>query len=90
MRQGSGLGGSSLTDSPFVGLIGWKVGDEDFAAGFAAATLLLMLGVLGYLRLGLADVRADVPPSWAVTHLFSAGVHASIRRTTPDYKTRCQ
>jgi mono/diheme cytochrome c family protein len=56
---------------------------RNFAAGFAAGTLLLTVCVLGYLRLGLADVRADVPPSWAVTHLFSAGLHASIRRTTP-------
>ncbi|HWZ83009.1 MAG TPA: cytochrome c [Terriglobales bacterium] len=56
---------------------------RNLVAGFAAGTLLLVLGVLGYLRLGLADVRADVPPSWAVTRLFSEGVHASIRRTTP-------
>ncbi len=54
-----------------------------FAIGFLTGAIVLTLCVFGYLRLGLADVRADDPaPAWATRWMFSA-VHASIRRTVP-------
>jgi mono/diheme cytochrome c family protein len=54
-----------------------------FVIGFVSGTVALTLGVLGCLRLGLADVRADAPtPSWITRWTFSS-VHASVRRTVP-------
>jgi mono/diheme cytochrome c family protein len=56
---------------------------KKFAIGFATGTIALTLCVLGYLRLGLANVAADAPPpAWAARLMFSS-VHASIRRTAP-------
>ena len=52
-----------------------------FVIGFLTGGLVLALGVLGYLRLGLADVAADAPtPAWVTRWMF-ASVHAAIRRT---------
>jgi mono/diheme cytochrome c family protein len=46
--------------------------------------LLLLVAGLAYLRLGFAEVRADIPPSnWEKMLMFSA-VHASVRRRAPD------
>ena len=57
---------------------------KNFFAGFLFGAILLVLGSLVYLRLGLADVRADAAmPGWAV-RLFSAGIHASVRRAAPN------
>lgn len=56
---------------------------KNFIAGFFVGAVLLAGGMLGYLRLGLADIRSDVPVPGGMAHLFSAGVHASIRRTAP-------
>jgi mono/diheme cytochrome c family protein len=54
-----------------------------FVIGLLTGGLVLALCVLGYLRLGLADVAVDAPtPAWATRWMFSS-VHASIRRTTP-------
>jgi mono/diheme cytochrome c family protein len=56
---------------------------KNFIAGFIAGTFVLIAGALLYLRLGLPDVRSDVPvPSFTARVLYS-GIHASIRRTTP-------
>jgi mono/diheme cytochrome c family protein len=39
---------------------------------------------VGYLTLGLSDVRADIPaPAW-LARWMSSSVHASIRRTVPS------
>ncbi|MGC1448592.1 MAG: cytochrome c [Candidatus Sulfotelmatobacter sp.] len=54
-----------------------------FIIGFLTGGLVLILFVLGYLRLGMADARADAPtPAWATRWMFSS-VHASIRRAVP-------
>lgn len=54
-----------------------------FLIGFVTGGVVLTLCVLGYLRLGLANVGADAPtPAWQTRGMFSA-VHASIRRTVP-------
>jgi mono/diheme cytochrome c family protein len=51
--------------------------------GFVTGGTMLVLCVVVYLRLGLANVAADAPtPAWQTRSLFSS-VHASIRRTVP-------
>jgi mono/diheme cytochrome c family protein len=56
---------------------------KQFILGFLTGTLVLILGILGYLHLGLANVAADTPiPSWKA-HWMLSSVHASIRRTVP-------
>jgi mono/diheme cytochrome c family protein len=56
---------------------------KNFLAGFFAGTAVLLIGVLGYLRLGLLDVRSDARMSDLRQRLLYAGVHASVRRTAP-------
>ena len=57
---------------------------KSFLAGFLLGAVILVVGALGYLTLGLADVRADVPmPGW-FARLYSTGIHASVRRTAPQ------
>jgi len=56
---------------------------KNFIAGFLAGILVLITGVLGYLRLGLLDARSDAAiPDWTARFLYS-GIHASVRRTAP-------
>ncbi len=55
---------------------------------WGAITTLAVLGAgtLLYLRLGLAEVRADIPqPQWETT-LLSTAVHASVRREAPELR----
>jgi cytochrome c553 len=61
---------------------------KKFIAGFITGTVVLALCVIGYLKLGLANVAADAPtPAWVTRWMFSS-VHASIRRTVPaDLRT---
>jgi mono/diheme cytochrome c family protein len=55
-----------------------------FFTGFLAAIVVLLAGVLGYLRLGFAEVRSDIgPPAWERSLMYSA-VHASVRRRAPE------
>jgi mono/diheme cytochrome c family protein len=57
---------------------------RNFLGGVLFTVLLLLVGGLLYLRLGFAEVRADVPPSkWEKALMFSA-VHASVRRRAPE------
>ena len=49
-------------------------------AGFA----LLILGGMLYLRLGLAEIRGNLPPSWFENRVMTAAVHASVRREAPE------
>jgi mono/diheme cytochrome c family protein len=59
---------------------------KNFIAGFLAGTLALIIGVLGYLRLGLVDFRSDAAiPDGAARFLYS-GIHASVRRTAPKFQ----
>jgi mono/diheme cytochrome c family protein len=50
-----------------------------------AITTLVVLAVVGfaYLRLGLAEMRGDVPPSRMESSLMRMAVHASVRRQAP-------
>jgi mono/diheme cytochrome c family protein len=55
-----------------------------FFAGFLSGIAALLLGVTGYLRLGLAEMRGDIGPSaWENSLMYSA-VHASVRRQAPE------
>jgi mono/diheme cytochrome c family protein len=57
---------------------------RNFLGGVLFTVLLLLVGSLAYLRLGFAEVRADLPPSrWEKALMFSS-VHASVRRRAPD------
>jgi mono/diheme cytochrome c family protein len=57
---------------------------KNFLGGVLFTVLLLLVGGLAYLRLGFAEVRADLPPSrWEKVLMFSA-VHASVRRRAPE------
>jgi mono/diheme cytochrome c family protein len=52
--------------------------------GILFTLLVLGLGAFAYLRLGFAEVRADIPPSnWERALMFSAA-HASVRRRAPE------
>jgi mono/diheme cytochrome c family protein len=65
---------------------GWKWSGpvKLFFLGFLSGIAVLLLGVLGYLRLGLAEVRGDVgPATWESSLMYSA-VHASVRRRAPE------
>jgi mono/diheme cytochrome c family protein len=54
-----------------------------FAIGFLTGALVLLLCLVGYLQLGMANIAADAPtPAWVTRSMFSA-THASIRRATP-------
>jgi mono/diheme cytochrome c family protein len=55
-----------------------------FLVGFLTAIAVLLAGVLGYLRLGFAEVRGDIAPTaWESSVMYSA-VHASVRRRAPE------
>jgi len=57
---------------------------KNFILGLFGGALLLLLGAMAYLRLGLAEVRADLPPSKFETRFMTASVHASVRRKAPE------
>jgi mono/diheme cytochrome c family protein len=57
---------------------------RNFLFGFLSAIVLLVVGILGYLILGFAEVRGDIrPPSWEGRLMYSS-VHASVRRYAPE------
>jgi len=59
---------------------------KQFLLGVVTTVAILTLGTLLYLRMGLAEVRADVaPPQWE-TSLLSTAVHASVRREAPEMR----
>jgi thiosulfate dehydrogenase len=57
---------------------------RNFLSGVVLTLFVIILGTFAYLRLGFAEVRADLPPSpWEKSLMFSA-VHASVRRHAPE------
>ena len=56
---------------------------RDFVLGLVAMIALLVAVLWSYLRLGLADVPADVNPSAIENRLTSLTVHAAVRRNAP-------
>jgi len=57
---------------------------KNFCLGVLATLLLLCLVAFAYLRLGFAEVRADVPPSRLESALLAPAVRASVRRHAPQ------
>jgi mono/diheme cytochrome c family protein len=57
---------------------------KNFFAGFSVGTLVLIVGVLGYLRLGLLEVRSDAAVPDRMARFLYSGIHASVRRTAPE------
>lgn len=55
-----------------------------FLLGVLVGIAVPVVGAFGYLRLGMAEVRADIPPSRWENYLMNSGVHASVRRRAPD------
>jgi mono/diheme cytochrome c family protein len=54
---------------------------KNFVLGFLAMSAVLVFGLWGYLRLGLAEVQADVrAPAWE-RQLMNFAVQASVRRS---------
>jgi thiosulfate dehydrogenase len=56
---------------------------KNFALGFLAMVALLVAGSWAYLRLGLAEIHADVNPSAIESRLTSFAVRAAVRRNGP-------
>jgi mono/diheme cytochrome c family protein len=53
---------------------------KTFLLGFVTAVVILPIAVLGYFRLGLAEIRSDTkPPAWE-RYLMRTAVHASVHR----------
>lgn len=56
---------------------------RNFVLGFVGMIALLIAGSWSYLRLGLADVPADVNPSAMESRLMHFAVHAAVRHNAP-------
>ena len=63
---------------------------KHFFLGMLTAVVVLVIGGFGYLRLGLAEVRGDVPPSRLEIYLMRAAVHSSVRRRAPELANPAQ
>lgn len=57
---------------------------KGFLLGVAVGIAVPVVGAFGYLRLGMAEVRADIPPGRWENYLMSAGMHASVKREAPN------
>jgi mono/diheme cytochrome c family protein len=56
---------------------------KNFVQGIVFALIALSFGGWLYLRLGLADLRADVLPSWFESEISLTALHASVARHAP-------
>jgi mono/diheme cytochrome c family protein len=57
---------------------------KNFIVGVLFTLVALVAGALLYLRLGFAEVRADIPASRFESALMHSVVHASVRRRAPE------
>ncbi len=57
---------------------------KQFFLGSVVTVVVLALGAVVYMKLGLAEVRADIPPSHLESSLMRMAVHASVRRNAPE------
>jgi hypothetical protein len=55
-----------------------------FLLGGLATLVALAFGTFAYLRVGLAEVCADVPGSHLESYLVATALHASVRRHAPE------
>lgn len=56
---------------------------KNFIVGFLSGTALVVVALIGYLRLGAAEVRADVGAAGWQSWLFHSAVFASVKRSAP-------
>jgi len=59
---------------------------KQFFLGSLVTIVVFAAGGIAYLRLGLAEVRGDVPPHWLESSLMRMAVHASVRRHAPEVR----
>ena len=57
---------------------------KNFVGGIVATLIVFTLGGWLYLRLGYADLRANLPPSWLESKLATGAVNASAARRAPS------
>jgi mono/diheme cytochrome c family protein len=57
---------------------------KNFLLGILFTLIVILLGGFLYLRLGLAEVRGDLPPSRFESWLLLPAMHASVRREAPN------
>ena len=57
---------------------------KKYLIGVVIGIAVPLIGAFSYLRLGMAEVRADIPPGRWEEYLMNAGMHASIRRKAPN------
>jgi mono/diheme cytochrome c family protein len=57
---------------------------KQFLLGVLVTIALVIIGAAACLRLGLAEVRGDLPPSKLETMMMTSAVHASVRREAPE------
>ena len=57
---------------------------KNILLGAFLSLILLTVGGILYLKLGLAEVRADAPPSRLEASLMRMAVHSSVRRHAPE------
>jgi len=53
---------------------------KKFLIGVLVGIAVPITGAFSYLRLGMAEVRADIPPGRWENYLMSKGMHASVKR----------
>ena len=57
---------------------------KKFLIGVLVGIAVPVIGAFSYLRLGMAEVRADIPPGRWENYLMNAGMHASVKREAPN------
>jgi mono/diheme cytochrome c family protein len=57
---------------------------KQFLLGSLCTLFIAVVGGLVYMRLGLAEVRGDAPPSRLESSVMQMAVHASVRRQAPN------
>jgi mono/diheme cytochrome c family protein len=60
---------------------------KGFVLGVLTTLLFLVGGGFVYLRSGLTEVRADMPPSDLENYLMQTAIHASIQRNAPALRS---
>jgi mono/diheme cytochrome c family protein len=56
---------------------------KKFLIGVLVGMAIPVIGAFSYLRLGMAEVRADIPPRRWENYLMNTGMHASVKRAAP-------
>ena len=57
---------------------------KHFLLGSLTTVAIILIGGFAYLRMGLAEVRGDLPPSRLESLVMTPAVHASVRREAPE------